>query len=51
MRQAHRRAHALIWPVMAVLLPAILVLSLALRRGGPEEAAPVRLSPVAEAAR
>lgn len=51
MRQAHRRAHGMIWPVMAVLLPAILVLSLALRRGGPEEAAPLRLSPPAEAPR
>jgi hypothetical protein len=45
MRLAHRRVHRRLWVALSLLLPALLVLSLAIRRGGPEEAAPVRLAP------
>ena len=45
MQRPHRRAHARIWMVLAVLLPAIIVLALVMRRNGPTEAPPVRLSP------
>ncbi len=43
MRPAHRSAHRRIWLLLSVLLPAILLAGMALRRDGPEEAAPVRL--------
>ena len=36
--------HRVVWTVLAVLLPLLLVSALALRQGGPMEAAPVRLS-------
>lgn len=45
MREGHRRAHRRIWVALSLLLPAILLLGLALRRGGPEEAVPVLLAP------
>lgn len=44
MQIAHRRAHRRIWVGLSLLLPAILVLSLALRQPGPDPA-PVRLAP------
>jgi len=44
MRLAHRRAHRRIWVGLSLLLPAILLLSLALRQGGPDPA-PQRLAP------
>ena len=43
MRLAHRRTHRVVWLLLAVLLPAILLGALAIRRDGPREAAPVRL--------
>jgi hypothetical protein len=45
MQRSHRRAHARIWKVLAVLLPAIIVLALVVRQNGPTEAPPVMLSP------
>jgi hypothetical protein len=45
MRRAHRRAHRRIWFLLAVLLPAALILALATRQNGPRDAPPVRLAP------
>ncbi len=44
MQRLHRQAHARIWMVLALLLPAIIVLALVIRQNGPTEAPPVRLS-------
>lgn len=44
MQIAHRRAHRRIWVALSLLLPGILLLSLALRQSGPEPA-PQRLAP------
>jgi hypothetical protein len=44
MRLGHRRAHRWIWRVLVVLLPAIIVASVALRPSGPLEAPSIRLS-------
>lgn len=49
MQLAHRRAHRRIWLGLSLLLPAILVLSLALRQPGPDPA-PLRLAPPEAAA-
>ena len=43
MRRRHRTAHYRIWVVLAVLLPGFLFGTLALRRNGPTEAAPIPL--------
>lgn len=45
MRLRHRRAHLLVWAVLALLLPAVLVGALALRLSAPAPEAPVRLAP------
>lgn len=45
MRRRHRAAHRLIWLALAVLLPAAVLLPLALRTGGPLEAPAIRLAP------
>jgi hypothetical protein len=45
MRRAHRRAHRLIWLLLAGLLPAVLLLSLVFRPIGPIEAPQIQLSP------
>jgi hypothetical protein len=44
MRAGHRRAHRWIWPLLALLLPAILALSFALRQDRLEDPPPQRLS-------
>ncbi len=44
MRNGHRRAHRLIWMVLAALLPLLLIGALALRQNGPN-APPMRLAP------
>lgn len=45
MRLGHRRAHRLIWSVLAIALPVLLLGVLAARRTGPQEAPSVRLAP------
>jgi hypothetical protein len=44
MKRRHRQAHRMIWMLLAVLLPAAVLLPLALRPSGPLEAPAVRLS-------
>jgi hypothetical protein len=44
MRRRHRFAHFRVWIVLSVLLPLLLIGTLALRRNGPIEAAPIPLS-------
>lgn len=44
MQRRHRAAHRVIWLVLAVLLPAILIGAMSVRRNGPIEAPQVRLS-------
>jgi len=45
MLRAHRRTHARIWRVLAILLPAVILVALVIRQNGPREAAPVQLAP------
>jgi hypothetical protein len=45
MRQRHRQVHRLAWVVLALLLPGILLVALAVRRGGPTETAAIQLAP------
>jgi hypothetical protein len=45
MRLGHRHAHRWIWRVLVVLLPAIVLGSVAIRPSGPLEAPAIRLSP------
>ena len=45
MRRRHRVTHRAIWLVLAGVLPAIVLLSLALRPTGPTEAPQIRLAP------
>jgi hypothetical protein len=45
MRRAHRTAHRRIWALLAVLLPAVLMLSLVARRTGPLEFPSIQLAP------
>ncbi len=45
MQRRHRAAHLRIWLVLAIALPTVLLLALAVRRNGPDETPPVRLSP------
>jgi len=44
MRRRHRAVHYHVWIVLGLLLPLLLIATLALRRNGPNEAAPVPLS-------
>lgn len=44
MQSRHRTAHFRIWIVLSVLLPLLLIGTLALRRNGPIEVAPRPLS-------
>lgn len=50
-RPAPARVHRRIWTVLAVVLPAILLVAAAIRQEGPREVPAVRLSAPAEAAR
>ncbi len=43
MQQRHRRFHARLWAVLAILLPAILFVGMAIRQVGPVEGAAVKL--------
>ncbi len=45
MRRAHIRAHRAIWLLLAVLMPAIVVVSAVLRPIGPDEAPQIQLAP------
>jgi hypothetical protein len=45
MQRRHRAAHRHAWRALLVLLPLILLASLALRRTGPSEAAAIMLMP------
>ena len=45
MRRGHRAVHRRIWLVLAFLLPAVMIVSMALRRVGPLESPAVQLSP------
>ena len=45
MRRRHRNTHRVIWLVLAPLLPAIVLLSLALRPIGPAETPQIQLAP------
>jgi hypothetical protein len=45
MRRRHRSAHRMIWVMLAGVLPAIVLLSLAFRPTGPTEAPQIQLSP------
>jgi len=45
MQRRHRIAHRRMWGVLLILLPLILLASLALRRTGPNEAAAIMLAP------
>jgi hypothetical protein len=45
MRRRHRGAHRVIWLVLAGVLPAIVLLSLASRPTGPTEAPQIQLTP------
>lgn len=44
MKPALRRVHRRLWTVLAVLVPAILVVGLLARQDGPREAPAVRLA-------
>jgi hypothetical protein len=43
MRRRHRRFHAWIWAVLAVALPAVLLIAMAARRTVPAHAPSVRI--------
>jgi len=45
MKPSHRAAHRLIWLILAGLLPAVVLVSLALRHTGPDEAPQIQLAP------
>ena len=45
MRRRHRQTHRVIWIVLSGLLPAIVLVSLALRPIGPTEAPQIQLAP------
>lgn len=45
MRRGHKKTHRVIWLVLAGLLPAIVLLSLALRPVGPTEGPQIQLAP------
>jgi hypothetical protein len=45
MRRRHRRVHRLAWVVLALLLPGVVLVALAIRRSGPTETAAIQLAP------
>jgi hypothetical protein len=45
MRRRYRRAHRLIWLILAFALPTALLLPLAFRPSGPQEAPAIQLAP------
>ncbi len=45
MRRRHRDVHRVTWLLLAVMLPAVVVLSLVLRPTGPTEAPQIELAP------
>jgi len=45
MRAGHRTAHRVIWLIFAGLLPAIILVSLALRPSGPTESPQIQFLP------
>jgi hypothetical protein len=45
MRRRHRDVHRATWLLLAVLLPAIVLVSLTLRPTGPSEAPQIQLAP------
>jgi hypothetical protein len=45
MRRRHRTMHRAVWTLLAVLLPAILIGAMSIRRDGPVEAPAIRLAP------
>jgi hypothetical protein len=50
MQRRHRTAHAYMWKVLAIFLPAMLIAALAVRQHGPTEKAAVQIEkPAAEA--
>ena len=50
MLRRHRTAHAYMWKVLAIFLPAMLIAALAIRQHGPTEKPAVQLEkPAAEA--
>jgi len=49
MQRRHRNAHARIWVILALALPAILIAAFAIRQVGPNEQPAVKIEPVAEA--
>lgn len=48
MQRRHRTAHARIWTVLVILLPAILIAALALRQVGPTETPARQIEAAAE---
>jgi hypothetical protein len=44
MRRRHRTMHRAVWLILAVLLPAILIGAMSIRRNGPLEAPAIRLA-------
>lgn len=44
MRRRHQVAHRRIWLLLAILLPAILIVAMSIRRDGPFEAPAIRLA-------
>jgi hypothetical protein len=45
MRRRHRSVHRAAWSVLLILLPAILIAAMAIRRDGPLEAPAIQLAP------
>ena len=45
MKRAHRAAHRRLWLGLAVLIPAILIVSLIIRQDGPFERPAVQIAP------
>ena len=43
MQRRHRTAHAYMWKVLAIFLPAMLIAALAIRQHGPTETSAVQL--------
>lgn len=44
MQRRHRAMHRTVWVILAVLLPAILIGAMSIRRDGPTEAPAIRLA-------
>ncbi|HEX3350283.1 MAG TPA: hypothetical protein VHS58_19510 [Acetobacteraceae bacterium] len=45
MRRRHRAVHRRVWPVLAVILPLLVIAAVVFRPAGPTQAPAVRLSP------